>query len=377
MAESLAPAVYLHIPFCVKRCPYCSFFSQNLSQEALSNYLELLKAEIRLWHSKNPSLKKARTLYFGGGTPSLLKPQQIADICAQFELQPAAEVTLEVNPEQIQPRWLEGVAQTPVNRLSIGLQSFDDEELNWLGRRSKAQDYPRLIRLCREYGFENISLDLIYGLPGSDSQGLKRNLDRYLDLKSEHISAYLLTPDPDTELGKMLASGEQAPLPDDENLAEQYETLRQSLVAAGYEHYEISNFSLPGRASIHNLSYWKNQAYLALGASASGWLPPFRYANPDSLAKYEAYVNRGELPPSCEPSSAQDAWSDHLMMGLRLLKGVDLDELQELYGYDFSGEKQERIKRLQAAGLLALEGRRLRLTPEVLFISNAVIGELL
>ena len=377
MAESLAPAVYLHIPFCVKRCPYCSFFSLNLSREALAHYLELLSAEIRLWQNKDPALKTARTLYFGGGTPSLLDPEQIGNICAQFELQPCAEISLEVNPEQIRPQWLQKLAQTPVNRLSIGLQSFDDEELTWLGRRSKAQDYPRLISLCRDYGFENISLDLIYGLPGSDANGLKRNLDRYLDLVPEHISAYLLTPDADTELGKKLASGEQAPLPDDENLAEQYQTLRQTLLAAGFEHYEISNFSLPGRASIHNLSYWKNQPYLGLGASASGWLPPFRYTNPDSLAEYEAYVNKGEVPPACEPSSPQDAWSDHLMMGLRLSEGVDLKELQNLHGYDFGGDKLERIKRLQTAGLLALEGRHLRLTPEALFISNAVIGELL
>ncbi|MCB5224105.1 MAG: radical SAM family heme chaperone HemW [Candidatus Cloacimonadaceae bacterium] len=377
MAESRAPAVYLHIPFCLKRCPYCSFFSQNLSREVLSEYLEALDGEIILWQKKDPSLKKARTLYFGGGTPSLLSSEQILRISGHFGLEPGAEVTLEVNPEQINPKWLGKLATTPVNRLSLGLQSFDDEELAWLGRRSKSEDYPRLVKLCRDFGFENISLDFIYGLPGSDAEGLKCNLDKYLELEPEHISAYLLTPDEDTALGKKLASGEQVPLPDDENLAAHYKALRQKLLAAGFEHYEISNFCRPGRSSIHNLSYWKNQPYLGLGASASGWLPPLRYTNPASQKEYTEFIQRGELPFTGEEYRPHEAWADHFMMGMRLLEGVDLDELQNLYGCDPLRGKEAEIQRLRAAGLIELVGRRLRLTPAALFVSNAVIAELL
>ncbi len=377
MAESGAPAVYLHIPFCLKRCPYCSFFSQNLSREALSGYLEALDGEIELWQKKDPSLKKARTLYFGGGTPSLLSSDQILGVSEHFELEPGAEVTLEVNPEQINPKWLERLGKTPVNRLSIGLQSFDDEELAWLGRRSKSEDYPRLVKLCRDFGFDNISLDFIYGLPGSDAEGLKRNLDKYLALEPEHISAYLLTPDPDTALGEKLASGKETPLPDDENLAAQYEALRQKLLAAGLEHYEISNFCRPGRGSIHNLSYWKNQPYLGLGASASGWLPPLRYTNPANLEEYIGFIRRGKLPFVGEKCTPEEAWADHFMMGMRLLEGVDLDELQSHYGCDPLQGKETEIQRLRAAGLIELDGRRLRLTPAALFVSSAVIAELL
>ncbi len=370
-------AVYLHIPFCLARCGYCSFFSRPYSRAALAEYLGYMLREISFWQRRDPALRQARTLYFGGGTPSLLGSEQINSLCEAFELAPGAEISLELNPIQITASFLSELRATPVNRLSIGVQSLNDADLVWLGRRHRAAQVPQLIKLCRESGYANISLDLIYGLPGSNAGGIRRNLDRYLALTPEHISAYLLTPDPATPLGRDLASGAEKPLPDEENLAEQYTVLRSLLTAAGFEHYEISNFCRPGYASRHNLSYWENQPYLAVGASASGWLPPLRYSNPADLDQYYQNVTDQKLPAESEECSLEQAEADHIMMGLRLLRGLDLDELQRLYHHDLLGAKAAEIARLGASGLLALEGSRLRLTDAALFVSNAVIGELL
>ncbi|MDD4223770.1 MAG: radical SAM family heme chaperone HemW [Candidatus Cloacimonetes bacterium] len=372
-----ALSVYLHVPFCLARCPYCSFFSLPFSRSAVAEYLGYMRCEINFWQGRDPALTRAGTLYFGGGTPSLLSSGQINSLCAGFEIAPDAEITLEVNPIQITSSYLAELRKTPVNRLSIGVQSLDDADLAWLGRRHRAAQLPDKIGLCRDFGFANLSLDLIYGLPGSDSDGLLRNLDNYLALEPQHISAYLLTPDPDTPLGRALAAGKETPLPDDENLAAQYSALCSGLSASGFEHYEISNFCRRGFASRHNLTYWTNRPCLALGASASGWLPPLRYSNPADLDQYYQNVAKHKLPAGAEECSPEQARADHIMMGLRLLAGLDLNELQSLYRYDLRAAKADKIAELEAAGMLALEGSKLRLTSAALFVSNAVIGELL
>lgn len=376
-AVDAALSVYLHIPFCLTRCGYCSFFSLPYSQSVLAVYLDWLRREIKLWQGRNESLKRARTLYFGGGTPSLLNSRQINRLCETFDLTEDAEISLEINPIQITSNFLAELRETPINRLSIGLQSMYDTELAWLGRRHRAAQIPDMIKLCRDFGYGNLSLDLIYGLPGSDAESLAHNLERYLALEPEHISAYLLTPDSETPLGRKLDSGEEYPLPDEDNLAAQYERLCQGLAAAGFKQYEISNFCRPGFASRHNLAYWKNTPYLGCGASASGWLPLLRYTNPANLDEYYQNVVQGKFPAEAEECSAERAAADHLMMGLRLLEGVDLKELISLYRYDLLFAKKAEITELRDYGLLELEGSRLRLTPAALFISNAVIGELL
>lgn len=376
-AGEVPAAVFLHIPFCLARCGYCSFFSLPFSRSALENYLDHLHLEIHFWQGRDPSLHKARTLYFGGGTPSLLSSDQIMRLCDEFKLTPDAEITLEINPIQINHAYLSALRETPINRLSIGVQSLDDADLAWLGRRHRAAKLPPIIKLCRDFGYDNISLDLMYGLPGSDAEGIRRNLDRYMALEPEHISAYLLTLDPETPLAQKLSSGESTPLPDDENLAAQYDALRQNLTAAGFEHYEISNFCRPGYASRHNLSYWESRPWLAVGASASGWLPPLRYTNPADLDLYYQNILAKKLPAEAEECSLEQACADHIMMGLRLLEGINLDELKTLYGYDLLAAKAAQIKLFCTSGLLELEGSMLRLTSEALFVSNAVIGELL
>ncbi len=370
-------AVYLHIPFCLSRCGYCSFFSAPFSIRAKNEYLRQLHSEIDLWFSEDPYLAQAATLYFGGGTPSLLNPEEINSLCGRFEIVPEAEITLEINPLQITPAYLAKLRETPINRLSIGVQSLDDSELAYLERRHRSAQIPDKIKLCREFGYGNLSLDLIYGLPGSSQDTLRRNLEQFIALNPEHLSAYLLTLDEESALGQKLRRSEAPELPGDTNLADQYAALRQTLLDAGYEHYEISNFCRPGRASRHNLTYWTGLPYLGLGASASGFLPPRRYANPASMEAYARQIEQGTVMPSAQVYDTDQLRKDYLMMGLRLTSGIDLAEYQARFDYGLAAEKHKEIAHLSQLGLLEVDETRLRLSPAAYFVSNSVIGELL
>jgi len=370
-------AVYLHIPFCLSRCGYCSFFSLPYGRAELEGYLGFLQREIDLWLRRDPSLALADTLYFGGGTPSLLSPGQINSLCERFSLSPGAEVTLEINPLQITAAYLAGLRRTPVNRLSIGLQSLDDWDLEFLDRRHRAEQIPAKIKLCREFGYRNLSLDLIYGLPGSSVESLLRNVERYLRLAPEHISCYLLTLDDDSPLCQLAGGIDQVGLPGDDEAADQYYALRGALLDAGFEQYEISNFSLAGKASRHNLAYWRSEPWLGLGPSAAGWLPPLRYANPADMSVYRDQINREEVMPEAENCAGQRARDDYLMMGLRLTSGVSFSEYANKFGTDLRQDKRAVIDKLLGLGLVETDKHCLRLSPKGLFISNSVIGELL
>ena len=252
-----------------------------------------------------------------------------------------------------------------------------DSELSLLDRRHRSSQIAEKIGLCRDFGYENISLDLIYGLPGSTLDDLARNLERMLELKPEHISSYLLTLDQDSILYQLIASCEIEAQPNDEQQAEQYELIRQTLISAGFEQYEISNFSLPGKASQHNLAYWESRPYLGLGASASGWLPPHRYTNPSSMTEYYKQISNAVTIPDAQDCSLEQQKADYLMMGLRLIRGIDLLDYRQKFNSDLHQEKRDAIKHLIAIGMLELTDTHLRLTPQALFVSNSVIGELL
>lgn len=325
----------------------------------------------------NPSWENARTLYFGGGTPSLLGPEEINSLCARFRLAPEAEVTLEVNPLQLTPQFLSGLRHTPVNRLSIGVQSLNDAHLRLLDRRHRAAQIPDQVKLCRDNGFSNLSLDLIYGLPGQDEDALRADLEGFLRLEPDHLSSYLLTLDDDAPLARRIGEKAVAPQPEDSLQAEQYHLIRQTLLQAGFEHYEISNFARPGMASRHNLAYWRSEPWLGLGASAAGYLPPLRYTNPADLGIYQQNVDSGVVFPEAETPGPAQQKADYLMMGLRLLEGVDLADYAARFGTDLQSEKEAAIAKLLPLGMLELTETHLRLSPEALFVSTAVIGELL
>ena len=329
-----------------------------------------------LYQGQFPSTRTADTLYFGGGSPSLLPAAQISELCGFFDYPDTAEISLEINPIQITPAFLAELKKSPVNRLSLGLQSRLDRELNFLERKHKDKDTPARIKLLRDYGYSNISLDLIYGLPGSNLEDLERNLDGYLELQPEHISTYLLSLDESSlwqRFGSTKASAVQEV--EEDYLADSYALIRRMLTEAGYLHYEISNFARVGYESRHNLHYWHSDDYLGLGASAGGFLEGVRYNNPANLEEYARNLDAGELRPDRE--LADNLKMDYIIMGLRTAKGLDRRKSIQALGIDLWQEKAEALARLEALGLIIRDEEHFALHPDAYFISNAVIGELI
>ena len=285
---------------------------------------------------------------------------------------PDAEITLEINPLQITEQYLKALKTTPVNRLSIGMQSMNNSELAWLNRHHNMEQIIDKIALCRKENFNNISLDLIYGLPNSSVQTVQQTVDAYLKLQPEHISCYLLTLDEDCPLADEIDK-----LPNEDILAEQYEYLCSHLKQAGYIHYEISNFAIPGFESKHNLRYWKSEDYLALGVSASGWIYPMRYQNPVDINAYYENVKNRVIFPQNEELSNQRIIQDYLMMGLRLREGINLQEFNERFQIPLMEIYREQINKLIKIKMLTLQEGNLALTEQALFVSNRVIGDLI
>ncbi len=369
-------ALYFHIPFCLTKCDYCSFYSTPYQRDALDRYVQYLIAEIELYrqHFATDSVTAwaPATIYFGGGTPSLLSDSQICQILDRLEIGADTEITIEINPLQITPEYINKLAKTPINRLSIGVQSMDDDELRLLTRRHKACDIAEKVRLCRGAGFENISLDMIYGLPGSTLASVSANIQRYLELEPDHISTYLLTLEHDSPMA--LA---RPVLPADEDLNAQYYEIRSSLIAAGFQHYEISNFARDHHESRHNLIYWTALPYAGLGASAAGWIAPYRYQNPSDISLYEQMIDKGQIMGEKEFIDSTTERQDYTIMHLRLLEGIDRDDYRARFGADIVDLYSEQITKLQALGMLNISPTRVCLSEQALFVSNMVLSELI
>jgi oxygen-independent coproporphyrinogen-3 oxidase len=360
--------LYIHIPWCLSHCGYCSFFTQAFSRKASDDYFRLLLSEKEA-HLKR-GLGELSTVYFGGGTPSLLTYQQISELLSDLPLAVNAEITMETNPIQITDSFASELRKTPVNRLSLGVQSMQDEELAYLQRKHRAADIPAKVKLLQEAGFDNISGDYIYGLPGSDVQSLDRALKPLLELPLQHISCYLLEIYEDSSLAPDIAL-----LPGDDALAQQYYRMRELAIEAGFAQYEISNFARPGFESRHNLLYWQGDDCLAWGASACGYYKGCRYCHPADLEDYARLIETGEL--FAEEDLMADAIPDYIMMRLRLIQGLSLNEFQSRFGQDFRAGRQAKLDRLLDLGLIEDDGEHIRLSEAALFISNAVIAELL
>lgn len=376
-ARQISRSIYIHIPFCLTKCDYCSFFSLPFNSFVLDEYTRYLHKEIELYKAYLPQNENETlvSIYFGGGSPDLLNPDAISSICSSLgiiEKTPETEISLEINPIRITHDFLSKLSQTPINRISLGVQSMLQSELDFLGRKHKAIDIPQKIALCREYGFENISVDLMYGLPGASIELLEQNLRSYMELKASHISAYLLTLDIDSPMAKR-----GIPLPDDDTAAELYEYLQKYLKENAYEQYEISNFCLQGFQSRHNMAYWKSENYLALGASACGYLKDFRYQNPSDLKQYYRSIDSGKLFPNKEILSHPQQKKDYLMMGLRCANGIDRAEYRRRFDEDVLMINPDKINELQKLGFIDYDEKRLFIKPTAFFISNALIGELI
>lgn len=355
--------IYIHCPFCRSKCPYCDFYSVCYSDESADRYIDALVSRIEGYAGMGLC---ADTIYFGGGTPSLLGVQRISIImqalARTFALD-APEVTLELNPCTASAELMHGLRSAGVNRFSIGVQSGLDCELASLGRKHSAAQSAHAVELARSAGFDNISLDIMLGTPGQTQESLGRSLDFLLGLEPQHISAYMLKIEPGTPY-----ASRKLELPDDDETARLYMTVSETLRNNGYEHYEISNFALPGYESRHNMKYWLCEEYLGFGPSAHGYFQGTRYSYPRSLEEYIA----GECRIDNEPGGSAE---EYIMLGLRLSCGLGLDILRTRYNIDV-GKLLLAAQPLCKAGLVRCENDRIALTPEGYLVSNAIILKL-
>ncbi|MFZ0580041.1 MAG: radical SAM family heme chaperone HemW [Candidatus Acidiferrales bacterium] len=385
---------YIQVPFCQTKCTYCNFHTGVVARDKYQPYAAAVCREITAAAS-SADLAALRgvtidTVYFGGGTPSLLEPSVLASILdslrTNFDLgtHPAPtstaepEITLEADPETIPPEKAQAWRAAGFNRISLGAQSFDDGELQAAGRMHRRADIFAAAQILREAGFRNISMDLIAGLAHQTGKSWDESVARILDIRPEHISIYMLEIDEGSHLGsESLAGGSRysaKAIPSDDAMAEFYDAACARLAAAGYEHYEISNWGLPGFRSRHNLKYWCRDPYIGFGAGAHSFDGERRWSNVHDSAKYVANIEQ-EISPRehIEPVTQQEALEEELFLGLRQLEGIDLAQIERRYKIDL----HERIAGLRRDRLLELDGTQLRLAPDRLTVSNEVFVELL
>ena len=376
--------LYVHIPFCVEKCGYCAFVSARARPGEIESYHELLLREMRLAASDHESGQPLDSIYFGGGTPSLLQPLQVSLIidlaAALFSLSPQAEITLEANPGTIDRERLRNFREAGVNRLSLGVQSFDDDMLRRLERVHDAAQARHAFREARLAGFGNIGIDLIHGLPGQTLAGWRDELRNALALSPEHISVYGLTVEEGTPFA--LRYPEESPeLPDDDRSAEMFETADTVLVEAGFEHYEIANYARAGYRSRHNSGYWRRDGYLGLGVAAHSFLREgygFRFSNHDTLQEYGRELAAGRLPRRDQHRlNREDALAEFMFLGLRLADGVLAEDFEREFGSPLRSVYGVVIDELLRIGLLQQELGALRLTRRGLLLSNQVFARFL
>ncbi|MDT8442909.1 MAG: radical SAM family heme chaperone HemW [Desulfuromonadales bacterium] len=330
--------LYLHIPFCRQKCSYCDFYSEAATETTLRSYPELLKRHLA-WAVQHGWHAPIETVYFGGGTPSLLKPPEIADIlravAQNLDLAKNAEITLEANPGTVSLNSLSGYRNAGINRLSLGLQTCSNEQLALLGRLHNHQDGIDACNQARRAGFDNLSLDLMFALPGQTLAELEDDLGRYLELAPEHLSCYGLTAEPETPFQQRVASGELA-LPDGDFYAEAFMLIHEQLAAAGYEHYEIANYARDGYLCRHNLGYWQRRPYLGIGAGAHSFCDSqwgSRWEVPADLPAYRQTLQDGRQSMRClETFDRQSALRETIYLALRTRRGISDAELLQGFG---------------------------------------------
>lgn len=369
--------LYIHIPFCASRCVYCGFYSTTLP--ALRDaYVDALCQELTLRAEELPADEAITTIYLGGGTPSQLTTEQLdrlfSYIYKVYSPQPV-EVTMECNPDDITPAFADWIAQSPIDRISMGAQTFSDDRLRLLRRRHTAAEVRRATTLLRQAGICNISIDLMFGFPGETLADWEQDIDEALRLGVEHISAYSLMYEEGTTLYRWLSEGRIQEIDDDLSLR-MYDCLVDRLTAAGYRHYEISNFALPQRESRHNSSYWRDMPYMGLGASAHSFDGRQRSWNVADIETYIAAIGRGERPCTVEALDPDTHYEDVVLTSLRTAEGIDLGKIQRDFG-------SQRLYFLLAAadqdlrqGYLVREDDHLRLTRRGIYLSDGITARL-
>ncbi len=365
--------VYVHIPFCKSRCKYCDFYSTTLLGRR-GGYVDAVIEEWAMQNAEDEVHNDMETLYIGGGTPSLLEAEDLRRLLGVLPVESAKEVTIEANPGDITREKARAWKAMGVNRLSIGIQSFDNDMLRLIGRRHTAEQAREAVRIAREEGFENISVDLIYGLPNAQCtmrnaqcvmELLKRDVEELLRLEVEHISTYCLSYEEGTAMTRMLERGEIEEV-DEDTENHMFDYIVEQLGKAGYEHYEVSNFARPGRRSQHNSNYWNDTPYIGLGAGAHSYDGVHRYWNPSDIDLYIKGALAHDLQREQETLTDEQRHTERVMLGLRTAEGIARSDVDEAKALPY-------LRR----GLLRAEGNRLAATTEGYHILNRIIEDLI
>lgn len=370
--------LYIHVPFCIEKCHYCAFVSDRPELNELQEYPELLMRELQLHSSGGGTVA---SIYFGGGTPSLLQPLQLSrlleGIAGQTGILPEAEITLEANPGTVDGISLKAFRDAGINRLSLGIQSFDDRFLTCLGRIHTAEQSRQAFLDARKSGFKNVSIDLIHSLPGQSLDQWRSELQHAIRLCPEHISIYGLTVEDGTTFARIYPAN-CPELADDDLSADMFELADEILTASGYEHYEIANYARPGYRSDHNSGYWKRDGYRGLGVAAHSFLRDgygVRFSNPDTLEEYRRGVTSGQLTRVGEFQLTQDdAMSEFMFLGLRLSEGVNLRTFEREFGRPLQSVYGSAPADLVRLGLLIQNENNLTLTLRGMLLSNRVFA---
>lgn len=370
--------LYIHVPFCARRCVYCDFYS-NTDRSLVAPYIEALIREMEL-REDYLNGEAIETIYLGGGTPSLLREADLDHLFKAIDrlygLGDAKEITIEGNPDDLHPDYVAQLKHLPINRISMGIQSFHDDDLRLLNRRHSAQQAIEAVENCVKAGLENISIDLIYGLPGQTPERWAKNLDTAISLQVPHLSAYHLTYEKGTPLDRMREAGQIAPIDEDTSLI-LFGQLIDQLGKAGYEHYEISNFARPNRYSRHNSSYWQGIPYIGLGPSAHSYDKKSRQWNIASIGSYIKAIQEGQLPFEREELSVHDQYDDYIITRTRTRWGLNPSEILTLFGQTYHDYFIRQATKAQTKGLLEIHDGNFRLTRAGIFISDSVMVELL
>ena len=363
--------IYIHIPFCLKKCFYCNFTSTQLTTSLLEKYITELLDEIR-YKIEHYKINSIETIYIGGGTPSLLSVETLGNILAPFQdcsFTESSEITVEVNPKTPTATYFTGLKQLGINRLSLGVQSFDDVLLEKLGRQHRSKDVYACIQNARAASFDNISVDLMYGLPCQTLDVWKDTLQKACSLDVEHVSMYGLKIEEGTPFHALYEKDEED-LPDDQACEEMYKVGIKTLENCGFRQYEISNLSKPNKQSAHNLNYWQNGDYVGIGVAAHSHINQERKANTNSLELYTSGWQNGE---TTIPISKNDSLEEAIFLGLRLAEGINIEKINHIYNIDFLKRYETVVKKYSA--YFNLEFPCLRLTTEGFLLSNFILSE--
>jgi oxygen-independent coproporphyrinogen-3 oxidase len=369
--------IYLHIPFCKKACHYCDFHFST-SPQYKDQMLKALGQEID-FRKNYLAGETIETIYFGGGTPSLLSADElqilIGAITDLFEVSPTAEITLEANPDDLNPQKVREFRQTPINRFSIGIQSFFEEDLKWMNRAHSAREAQSSIKRVQDAGFENITADLIYGFPLLSKPKWEHNIQQLIELHIPHISSYSMTVEPATALSSFIKKGEQKPMDEGQSTA-QFLILMEQLIEAGFEHYEISNFAKPGLYSKHNSNYWEGVPYLGIGPSAHSFNGESRQWNISNNSKYIDQIQLKKIPAEMEVLSTENRINEYIMTSLRTSKGMNLQRITEQFGSDYSNEIRDGLEPFIDKNWINLMNQIVTLTTDGKLFADRIASEL-